>query len=161
MKIDNTAIIAFLTETYKTAQKADCFILGFNIENCVLFAEIPLDIMLSEFAAVSMTSDAIPCKRLRVKPLTKKTQALFNTFAPRFLCSMDTLQKTAKDEYSGNCGQCFESLVCDFYGGEKSRDSAPFWECGDFSKNGIEYQVKFQNATIISEYSAKSALQNV
>lgn len=161
VKIDNSQVIEYLCSVYSTAQKADKFIIGFPIDNKVFFAEIPLDIVLTEFSGVSMTSDETPCKRLRIKPLTKKTAILFNSFSPCFLCDFEELQTVSKTDFSGNNGQAFEKMVCAFYGGKQTADSLPFWQGGDFIANGIQYQAKFQLATIITEYTAKAALQSI
>lgn len=157
MKVDNSAIIAYLLTVYKATQKADVFILGFNIDNAVYFAGIPLDVVLTDFSGISMTSDEIPVKRLRIKPLNKKTQILFNMYSPIFLCSFDELQNLAKSDFGGNCGQCFEKLICDFYDGIPAQQNTAFWKSGDFEKDGLQYQVKFQLATIVTEITAKQA----
>ena len=159
MKADNTAIIASLATAYKQLQAADKFIVGFNIEGNVYFAEIPLDSLLNEFAGISMTSDETPCKRLRIKPLNKKTAILFNSYNPQLLCSFDELQELAKAEFSTNCGQAFESMICNYYNGKLNDYSIPFWKAGDFSADGIQYQAKFQLATIITEYTMQKAIE--
>ena len=159
MKIDNTAIITSLASAYKRLQAAEKFVVGFNIDNNVFFAEIPLDSLLDDFCGISMTSDEIPCKRLRVKPLAKKTAILFNSYNPLFLCSFEELQEYSKENCSGNCGQGFEALICRYYNGKLSDYSIPFWKAGDFSANGIEYQAKFQLATVITEYTMQKAIE--
>lgn len=159
MKADNTNIIASLATAYKQLQAADIIIVGFNVESCVMFAEIPIDSLLNDFCGISMTSDEIPCKRLRVKPLTKKTALLFNSYNPHFLCSFQELQETAKADFSGNCGQAFESLICEYYNGKLNDYSIPFWKAGDFKANGLEYQAKFQMATVITEYTMEKAIE--
>ena len=159
MKADNSAIIARLASVYALASAANVYIIGFPINDTVYYAEMPLQVILSDFSGVSMTSDETPCKRLRIKPLTKKTQVLFQSYAPQMLCSFSELQEVAKRDFSGNCGQAFEYLICQEYGGKLAEMSMPFWKSGDFSANGIEYQVKFQMATIITEYTASQAEQ--
>lgn len=157
MRIDNTAVIQWLASVYTLASAAQCYIVGFPIDNTVYYAEMPLSVILSDFVGISMTSDETPVKRLRIKPLTKKTLILFRGYNPKMLCSFDELQEIAKKQFSSNCGQAFESLICQEYGGKLAAANSAFWQCGDFSANSIEYQVKFQLATIITEYTAKQA----
>lgn len=159
MKTDNTAIITSLASAYKRLQAADKFVVGFNIEGNIYFAEISLDSLLNDFAGISMTSDETPCKRLRIKPLNKKTAILFNSYNPQLLCSFDELQELAKAEFSANCGQAFESMICNYYNGKLNDYSIPFWKAGDFSANGLQYQAKFQMATIITEYTMQKAIE--
>lgn len=149
MKVDNTFIISALCAAYAAHSAADVHIIGFNIGGIVYAAQIPMDIMLSEFCGISLTSDEIPQKRLRLKPLTKKTTVLFNSFNPFPICSFDELTNRAQTECAGNRGIAFEVVCAEYYGGKLARQNAPFWESGDFEKDGLQYQCKFQNASII------------
>lgn len=159
MKVDNTVIIEKLASVYTRLQAAEKFVVGFPVENVVYYAEIPLQVILSNFVGISMTSDETPCKRLRLKPLTKKTLVMFQSYSPKMLCGFDELQNTAKQNFAGNCGQCFEHMICQEYGGKLAEKSSPFWKSGDFNANDIEYQVKFMLATIITEYTAEQAIK--
>lgn len=149
MKTDNTFIISALCAAYAAHCAANVHIIGFNVNGTVYAAEVPLDIMLSEFCGISLTSDEIPQKRLRLKPLTKKTTILFNSFNPFPLCSFDELTNRAQNECAGNRGIMFEIMCAEYYHGTLAEQNAPFWKCGDFAANGLEYQCKFQNASII------------
>lgn len=152
MKADNTLIISALCAAYAAHCAADAIVCGFDIGGTVFFAEIPKDIFLDAFVGVSMTSDEIPCKRLRVKPLTKKTTALFNSFSPDILCTFAELTERAQNDFSGNRGEAFEAMLCEYYNGTKSAPNAAFWQDGDFTKpDGEKVQAKFQNASVIHE----------
>lgn len=155
MKIDNSAIISALCAAYAAHCAADVHIIGFNIDGVVYAAKIPLDIVLSDFCGISLTSDDIPQKRLRVKPLTKKTTVLFNSFNPFILCTFDELTNRAQTECAGNRGIMFEKMCAEYYHGTLAEQNAPFWKCGDFAVNGLEYQCKFQNASVIKEGQLK------
>lgn len=158
MRVDNSAIIAYLSSVYLSTSAAKTALLGFPIENNVYAAFIPIETLLTEFSGVSLTSDENPCKRLRVKPLTKKTMTLFQSFEPFYICTFDELQTLAKRDFSGNCGVCFESVCAEKLNAKQSAPNTPFWIDGDFSlENGKKVQCKFQLATIITEYSAKQA----
>lgn len=151
MKIDNSAIISALCAAYAAHCAAKTVILGYEIGGGVYAAEIPVEIVLTEFAGVSMTSDETPCKRMRVKPLTKKSAILFNSFSPVLVCSFNELTARAQEDFGGNRGQAFESIMCEYYHGTAAAANTPFWISGDFRANGVEYQVKYCNATIVHE----------
>lgn len=151
MKIDNSVIISALCAAYTAHSAAQIVIVGYEIGGGVYAAEIPVDIVLTEFAGVSITSDETPCKRMRVKPLTKKSAVLFNSFSPVLVCSFNDLTARAKKDFAGNRGQAFEMIMCEYYKGIPAAANSPFWVSGDFRANDIEYQVKYCNATIIHE----------
>lgn len=155
MKVDNTAIIAALCAAYTAHSAADVHIIGYNVNGIVYAAEIPLDIVLSEFCGISLSSDDIPQKRLRIKPLTKKTTVLFNSFNPFMLCSFDELTNRAQIECAGNRGIMFETMCAEYYGGTLAAQNLPFWIGGDFEKDGLQYQCKFVNASVIKEGQLK------
>lgn len=151
MKVDNFAIIAALCAAYTAHTAAQVVILGYDIGGTVFAAEIPVNIVLTEFAGISMTSDSIPVKRMRVKPLTKKSAVLFNSFSPFPVCSFAELTARAQSEHGGNRGEAFEKIITEYYHGTAAAENTPFWISGDFRANNTEYQVKFCNATIVHE----------
>ena len=152
MKVDNSAIVSALCAAYAAHCAADAIICGFDISGTVFFAEIPEDIFLDAFVGVSMTSDEIPCKRLRVKPLTKKTTMLFNSFTPQMLCTFSELTERAQSDFAGNRGEAFEAMLCEYYHGTQSAPNTAFWQDGDFTtQDGKKVQAKFQNASVIHE----------
>lgn len=152
MKTDNTLIISVLCAAYAAHCAADAIMCGFDIGGTVYFAQIPLDIFLSEFVGISMTSDETPCKRLRVKPLTKKTTIIFNSFTPDILCTFAELTERAQNDFSGNRGEAFEAMLCEYYHGTQSAPNTTFWQDGDFTtQDGLKVQAKFQSATVIHE----------
>lgn len=152
MKVDNSAIISALCAAYAAHSAADEIVCGFDIGGTVYFARIPIDIFLAEFVGISMTSDEVPCKRLRVKPLTKRTAAMFNSFSPDILCTFAELTERAQNDFSGNRGEAFEAMLCKYYHGTQSAPNTAFWQDGDFTKpDGEKVQAKFQNASVIHE----------
>lgn len=50
-----------------------------------------------------------------------------------------------------NKGEIFEKLVTEWYGQEWKKDNIPFYQQGDINVNGVEYQIKFEKATITNE----------
>lgn len=152
MKVDNSVIVNALREAYASHNAADEIVCGFDISGIVYFSPIPIDIFLDAFVGVSMTSDEIPCKRLRVKPLTKRTAALFNSFSPDILCTFAELTARAQTDFSANRGQAFEAMLCEHYGGTMSAPNSTFWQDGDFTTpDGKKIQAKFQCATVVHE----------
>lgn len=45
-----------------------------------------------------------------------------------------------------NKGEMFEKIVTEYYGQEWVKDNVPFHKAGDINVDGVEIQIKFQNA---------------
>ena len=60
---------------------------------------------------------------------------------------------TSELSYDGmkNRGECFERWVYEKNGREWHKDSTPFYVAGDINLGGIEVQIKFDGATLVSE----------
>lgn len=69
----------------------------------------------------------------------------------------DTLINDAKY----NKGEAFERIVTEKYGQVWEKDNLPFWAGGDIHYNGTEIQVKFENATIVTERAIENAKKAV
>ena len=56
-------------------------------------------------------------------------------------------------QYAGmkNRGECFERWYYEKHGREWHKDSTPFYVAGDINVNGVEIQIKFDGATIVTE----------
>lgn len=54
-----------------------------------------------------------------------------------------------------NKGENFERAVTEFYGITWEKDYIPFYKAGDITIDGIEVQIKYQNATITTEKQLK------
>lgn len=50
-----------------------------------------------------------------------------------------------------NKGEVFEQMVTEHFGQIWTKDSVPFWKGPDITVDGINYQIKFQEASFISE----------
>lgn len=147
MDIMNTMREAFLAH-----DAADAIVLGFSVEGTVLYAEVSHEELLDVFCGKSKTSDEEPVFRWRVKPLSKKAEAVFFAKNPVVLCEESMLLDIAEKSYEGNRGTAFERLVCSAYNGTLSATNLPFWEGGDFTTpNGKSYSVKYQFGTVIHE----------
>ena len=67
------------------------------------------------------------------------------------ICMMSIKEfEAAVKEYSGNRGDYCEKWLCENFGcvPSSTKHNARFDECGDVTKNGLQYQVKFQNASL-------------
>ena len=125
-------------------------ILGFPVSDSVYYAFVPLSEFFA-FCGQSKTSDDCPVFRLRVKPLTAKTSALFFSYNPQILCSISELEQVAAESYDNNRGYAFEKLITQAINARETPQNTPFWVSGDCIKNSIPYQIKYQYATVITE----------
>ena len=75
------------------------------------------------------------------KNLMKKAEAI---------CSKKFFEEMVKNSRY-NRGEIFEKLVTERFEQKWKKDTTPFTQAGDIEINGIEYQIKFQSATICTE----------
>ena len=139
-----------LETAYKEYTAAHSFIVGFPILDTVYYAFCDVN-TLFQFAGKSKTSDEIPVFRLRVKPLSKKTENIFLSLNPQTLCTVSELDEHAQLFHDGNRGKAFESLVIGAINARENPANSPFWICGDCEKDCEQIQIKYQFATIIHE----------
>ena len=86
---------------------------------------------------------------LRFKPNNKIREMLLAKGA-QLICSTEYFKKlTSESKY--NKGEIFEKLVTEWYGQTWEKDSIPFTEDGDLTVDGIAYQIKFEQATFLTE----------
>lgn len=91
---------------------------------------------------------------LRFRPNTTiRMYLLRNALATYKICSMDELERVAREEVGKrtNRGSAFEKLVTEYFGQEWYKDSVPFTEAGDIEVNGKAYQIKYEGATFCNE----------
>ena len=50
-----------------------------------------------------------------------------------------------------NKGERFEQIITEMEGGKWVKDSIPFWVAGDLQINGVEVQIKLENAEVTNE----------
>ena len=68
----------------------------------------------------------------------------------KVLCSAKFFnEQVANSKY--NKGEIFERLVTEWYGQEWEKDNVPFTDDGDLTVDGIAYQIKYEQATFITE----------
>ena len=99
---------------------------------------------------------------LRYRP-NKKQQDIILSRSKRteVLCTLDFLE-TEKANYKNNRGDTIECLVAKRWGGvqPKARNEK-FTECGDFSLNGFEYQVKYGAKTGAATFTDEKTINNL
>ena len=86
---------------------------------------------------------------LRFKPNNKIKEMLLAQGA-EIICSAEMF-KALVSESKYNKGEIFEKLVTEKFGQVWTKDSVPFTEDGDLTVDKIAYQIKFEQATFISE----------
>lgn len=86
---------------------------------------------------------------LRFKPNNKVREMLLACGA-EVICSVEMFNElVANSKY--NKGEIFEMLVTEKFGQTWEKDNVPFTEDGDITVDGIAYQVKYEQATFITE----------
>ena len=86
---------------------------------------------------------------LRFRP-NRQQKALLMSMGATPLCSAEMFAElVAESKY--NKGEVFEKLVTEYFGQTWEKDNVPFTEDGDLTVNGIAYQIKFEQATFITE----------
>lgn len=86
---------------------------------------------------------------LRFRP-NRQQKALLMSMGATPLCSAEMFAElVAESKY--NKGETFEKLVTEYFGQQWEKDNVPFTEDGDLTVDGIAYQIKFEQATFITE----------
>ena len=86
---------------------------------------------------------------LRFKPNNKIREMLLAEGA-ELICSTEMFGKLA-NESKYNKGEVFEKLVTEWFGQEWEKNNVPFTDDGDLTVDGIAYQIKYEQATFITE----------
>lgn len=86
---------------------------------------------------------------LRFRP-NRQQKALLMSMGATPLCSAEMFAElVAESKY--NKGEIFEKLVTEYFNQQWEKDNVPFTEDGDLTVNGVAYQIKFEQATFITE----------
>ena len=57
-----------------------------------------------------------------------------------------------------NKGEMFEKMVTEYYGQEWTKDCVPFHKAGDINIDGVEVQIKYQNASFCTSNTLEKLL---
>ena len=125
---------------YRNHSAAEKYIIGFTYNHELFMTEV--DEIMPRFLTVEQASrNQGENLRLRVrKPLKEQ---LLRTHECISLGSADQLKA---DKY--NKGEIFEKLVTEYFGQTWEKDIIPFWVQGDINVNGVEIQIKLEDATL-------------
>ena len=86
---------------------------------------------------------------LRFRP-NRQQKSLLMGMETICLCSAEMFKALcAESKY--NKGEVFEKLVTEYFGQTWEKDNVPFTEDGDITVDGVAYQIKFEQATFITE----------
>lgn len=143
----NITLFNKMVEFYNSKAYTHNYIFGFNYKGNVYMVKTTSKVL----AYVLKLDKASRGKgySLRFKPNNKIREMLLAEGA-ELICSVemfDELVKTSKY----NKGEIFERLVTEWYGQEWEKDNVPFTDDGDLTVDGIAYQIKYEQATFITE----------
>lgn len=86
---------------------------------------------------------------LRFKPNNKIREMLLAEGA-EIICSAEMFDElVATSKY--NKGEIFEKLVTEYFGQTWEKDNIPFTDDGDLTVDGVAYQIKYEQATFLTE----------
>ena len=152
--INKVAMLNYLIENYNKLAGAHHYIWGFTVKSIVYIA-VTDETVLPYVCKLDKASRGAGYA-LRFKPTMD--QKLFLMANAQMLCSADYFNMAvAESRY--NKGEIFEKMVKEKAGQEWHKDDVPFTECGDINIDGIEYQIKFENATFTNEKSLRKMLE--
>ena len=130
---------------YERFTKAESYIIGFELDGIVyggIVKEIPRRYLTIQREKLRNGSHDYG---LYVNARSKKVknELLKNSIV------LGTSEDLIDEKY--NKGVMLEKLVYEYYGQEfKGKDAIPFYESGDINVNGVEIQVKFGLARVVS-----------
>lgn len=145
--MNTTAIFNNLMNFYREHSATTNYILGYHFDG-VIYMTVTNDDVLPMVVGLTKASRGNGY-RLRYKPTTAQRKALMNINA-NAICSVEVFNQMV-EESKYNKGEVFEKIVTEMFGQKWEKDSVPFYEDGDLTVNGIKYQIKYENASLINE----------
>ena len=145
--MENITVHAYLTTEYNRLAYTHNYIFGFNYKGNVYMVKTTSKVL----AYVLKLDKASRGKgySLRFKPNNKIREMLL-TEGAELICSVEMFKSLVADS-KYNKGEIFERLVTEWYGQEWEKDNVPFTDDGDLTVDGIAYQIKYEQATFITE----------
>ena len=143
----NIALFKEMVEFYNSKAYTHNYIFGFNYKGNVYMVKTTSKVL----AYVLKLDKASRGKgySLRFKPNNKIREMLLAEGA-ELICSVEMFKSLVADS-KYNKGEIFERLVTEWYGQEWEKDNVPFTDDGDLTVDGIAYQIKYEQATFITE----------
>ena len=143
----NIALFNEMVKTYNDKAYTHEYIFGINYKGNIYMVKTT-----SQLLSLVLKLDKASRGKgysLRFKPNNKVRELLLSEGAT-LICSAEMFSKLAS-ESKYNKGEVFEKLVTEWYGQEWEKDSIPFTEDGDLTVDGIAYQIKYEQATFLTE----------
>ena len=135
----------FLISHYNKFSKADKYIIGFIFGGNVFFIIVD---NINEYLKLDKASRGAGYS-LRLN-LTKAVKMQLLALNPTYLCKANHFYKVVKNSQY-NKGEIFEKMVFTKFHKKWKKDNKPFYECGDVKYKGVQYQIKFERATLTTE----------
>lgn len=143
----NITLFNKMVEFYNNNAYTHNYIFGFNYKGNVYMVKTT-----SKLLAYVLKLDKASRGKgysLRFKPNNKIREMLLAEGA-ELICSVEMFKSLVADS-KYNKGEIFERLVTEWYGQEWEKDNVPFTDDGDLTVDGIAYQIKYEQATFITE----------
>lgn len=143
----------FLRFYYNKLNKADKYIIGFIFGGNVFFVivdDIDNYIKLDRASRNNGYS-------LRLN-LTKAAKIQLLTLNPIYLCKANHFCKVVKNSQY-NKGEIFEKMVFSKFHKKWKKDNIPFYISGNMKYKGVQYQIKFERATLTNEKQIKRLIE--
>ena len=145
--MDKQIMLKDLATRYHAKAFTKNYIMVYNVKGVVYFTVCTSD-LVDDVVCLDKASRGKGYS-LRFKPNNKIREMLLAKGA-QLICSTEYFKKlTSESKY--NKGEIFEKLVTEWYGQTWEKDSIPFTEDGDLTVDGIAYQIKFEQATFLTE----------
>jgi hypothetical protein len=143
----NITLFKKMVEFYNTKAFTHNYIFGFNYKGNVYMVKTTSKVL----AYVLKLDKASRGKgySLRFKPNNTIREMLLAEGA-ELICSVEMFKSLVADS-KYNKGEIFERLVTEWFGQEWEKDNVPFTDDGDLTVDGIAYQIKYEQATFITE----------
>lgn len=145
---------------YRKFSGADRYFIGFLLNHNLYVADV--EEIMPRFQTILRASSQngggeklqMALKKAHKEQLLKKGAICLGTEAD-LLAKVEEIQ-TRENKKSGK-GWALEEMICEYLGIEvKPQDNAGFWTGGDINYNGLEYQIKFENAQIVAFKTIKN-----
>ena len=143
----NITLFKKMVDFYNSKAFTHSYIFGFNYKGNVYMVKTDSKIL----AFVLKLDKASRGKgySLRFKPNNTIREMLLAEGA-ELICSVEIFKNLVADS-KYNKGEIFERLVTEWFGQEWEKDNVPFTDDGDLTVDGIAYQIKYEQATFITE----------
>ena len=143
----NTTIKTELIHFYMSHAYSHAYLVGFTFKGVVYYTELSAE-QMAQFIKLDKAGRGQGYS-LRFKPNTGDKLALLSAGA-KVLCSAEHF-KALVESCKYNKGEVFERLLTELYGQTWVKDNVPFDKGADLEADGKNFQIKFEQATYITE----------